>query len=128
MNGWKLAAILSAHADELNEGNDTAEQLLSEHPQASAELRPLFRLAAALQAVLVPVQAPVNFVGRLHKELMTYSPPEIRVKSSPSGQKVLLVGVATAGSVLSVTGLVLLVLRRLRTPGETGRHAVTTAA
>ncbi len=127
MNRWKLANILSAHADGLNEGIDTAAQFLSEYPQDSAELRPLFRLAASLQTVLVPIRAPVNFVGRLHKDLMRYSPPEITVKSPVSGQKILLVGVAAAGSVLSVTGLVLLVLRRLKTTGETGQQAVTTA-
>lgn len=127
MNRWELAAILSAHADGLIEGVDTADQLLSEYPQASAELGSLFGLAAALQSVLVPVRAPVRFVSRLHEDLMTYSPAESTVKAPRSGQKVLLVGVATAGSVISVAGLVLLVLRRLRGSGEAVQQPVTTA-
>jgi hypothetical protein len=121
MNRWKLAAILSDYADGLFEGVDTADVLLSEYPQESAELGPLFRLAASLQSVLVPVRAPVSFVSRLHEDLMSYSPTKVVIEQERSGQKALWVGVAAAGSVLSVAGLVVLVLRRLRgTEGAVG--------
>lgn len=127
MNRWKLASILSEHADGLNEGIDTAAQLLADYPQASAELESLFQLASSLKKVLVPVRAPVNFVSRLHQDLVNYSPPKVVTKEAQSGQRILLVGVAAAGSVLSVAGLVLLVLRRLKSSGKTGQQAVSTA-
>ncbi|MFZ0546211.1 MAG: hypothetical protein WAM60_12270 [Candidatus Promineifilaceae bacterium] len=126
MNKRELATVLSAHADGLIRGKDTAEYLLADYPGATAELGPLLRLAAAIQAALVPVKAPVTFVGRLRSDLMSYS-PEVVVKAPVSGQKVLLVGVAAAGSVLSVTGLVLLMVRRFKTSDKAGQPTATTA-
>lgn len=127
MKRRELVTILSAHADGLIRGDDTADQYLSEYPDYAAELRPLFHLASSIQSVLVPIKAPVTFVGRLREELMAYSPPEITVKAPITGQKVLLLGVAAAGSVLSVMGLVVFVLRRLRGSGKAGQQAATTA-
>ena len=123
MNTRELATILSVHADELNRGKDTAAQLLLDHPQAAIELEPLFRLAASIQAALVPIKAPISFVGRLRGDLMRYSPEDFVEETPVSGQKALWLGVAAAGSVLSVTGVALLVLRRVRT----GRQAATKA-
>jgi hypothetical protein len=119
MKKRELATILAAHADGLIKGKDTAVQMLTDYPDAAAELEPLFRLAASVQAALVPVKAPVAFVGRLHKDLMNYSTAELPAKAPRSGQKVLWMGVAAAGSVLSVAGLALLVLRRLKTGKQT---------
>jgi hypothetical protein len=127
MNRWKLASILSDHADGLNEGRDMAAHLLADYPQATAELAPLFQLASSLKRVLVPVRAPVRFVNQLQQDLINYAPPEVVVKAPKSGQRIILVGVAAAGSVLSVAGLALLLLRRLRNPGKPGQQAVTTA-
>jgi hypothetical protein len=125
MNRRELGAILLAHADGLIEGDNQADQLLIDHPEMAAELRPLFDLAASIQAVLVPVKAPVTFVNRLRMDLMTYSGPKISIKAPISGQKVLLMGVAAAGSVLSVVGLAVLMVRRLRGTGKTEQRAVT---
>lgn len=127
MNRRELATVLSAHADGLIRGKDTAAQLLLDYPEDAAELGAFFRLAASIQSVLVPVKAPVRFVSQLRKDLMGFSPDQVAAKSNMSGQKVLLVGVATAGSVLSVTGLVLLVARRLRTSAKAGQQTATTA-
>jgi hypothetical protein len=127
MKKRELATILAAHADALMLGNDTADQFLADYPEAAAELRPLFRLAAAVHSVLVPVKAPVTFVTRLRRELMDYSRPNIVVRAPISGQKILWMGVAAAGSVLSVTGLVFLVARRLKGAGKGGQRAATTA-
>lgn len=127
MNRRELATILSAHADGLIKGNDTAVQLLTDYPEHAAELGPLFCLASSIQAALVPVKAPVTFVSNLRKELMTYAPEDIIVRGPVSGQKVLWLGVATAGSVLSVTGLILLVLRRMRGSDKSRQQAATTA-
>lgn len=125
MKRRELGAILLAHADGLIEGNDRADQFLSDYPEDAAELRPLFDLAASIQAVLVPVKAPVTFVNRLRKDLMSYSGPKITIKAPVSGQKVLLMGVAAAGSVLSVVGLVVLMARRLKGTGKTEQSAAT---
>ena len=127
MNRRELATILAAHADGLIKGNDTAAQLLRDYPEAAAELGSLFRLAASIEAVLVPVKAPVTFVGRLRHDLMSYSTAEVPEKASISGQKVLWMGVAAAGSVLSVTGVALLVARRLKTSAKAGQPTATTA-
>lgn len=127
MKRRELATILAAHADGLIRGKDTAAQLLADYPEVAAELGPLFRLAASIEAVLVPVKAPVTFVGRLRQDLMHYATAEAPAKASISGQKVLWVGVAAAGSVLSVTGLALLVMRRLKASGKAGRQTATTA-
>jgi hypothetical protein len=125
MKRRELASILSAHADGLISGDDRSDQFLLDFPEAAAELRPLFNLAASIQAVLVPVKAPVAFVNRLRHDLMNYSGPEISVKGPLSGQRILWMGVAAAGSVLSVTGLALWVWRRLKSSGETGQQTAT---
>lgn len=127
MNRWGLTTILAAHADGLVKGKDTAAQLLADYPDAAAELGPLFRLAASIEAALVPVKAPVAFVGRLRQDLMSYSTAEVPEKASILGQKALWVGVAAAGSVLSVTGVALLVARRLKTSDKAGQQTATTA-
>jgi cytochrome b subunit of formate dehydrogenase len=127
MNRRELASVLAAHADGLIRGKDTAAELLLDYPEDATELGALFRLASSIQAALVPVKAPVRFVSQLREDLMTFSPEKGAVQRAVSGQKVLWLGVATAGSVLSVTGLVLLVARRLRTSGKTGQQTATTA-
>jgi len=125
MKKRELAAILSAHADGLIKGNDTSDQFLTEYPEDAAELGPLFHLAAAVQAALIPVKAPVAFVNRLRNDLLTHTPPKIAIKAPVSGQKILLMGMAAAGSVLSVAGIALLVWRRLKTSGEAGQQPAT---
>lgn len=118
MKKRELAAILSAHADGLIIGKDQSAQLLSDYPEEAAELKPLFHLAAAIQTALVPIKAPVAFVNRLRSDLMAHTPPEITVKAPISAQRILLMGVAAAGSVLSVTGIALLIWRRLKPTGK----------
>ncbi len=125
MKRRELASILSAHADGLISGDDRSDQFLLDFPEDAAELRPLFNLAASIQTVLVPVKAPVAFVNRLRHDLMNYSAPEIYVKAPLSGQRILWMGVAAAGSVLSVTGLALWVWRRLKNSAETGQQTAT---
>jgi hypothetical protein len=125
MKRRELAHILSAHADGLIRGKDTADQFLADYPDAAAELGPLFHLAASIQAALIPVKAPITFVNRLRRDLMAFAPSHVVVKAPVSGQKILLMGVAAAGSVLSVTGLVFLVSRRLKTSGKAGQQTVT---
>jgi hypothetical protein len=127
MNKRELGTILCAHADALNKGIDSTAQYLNDFPDDSAELASLFQLASSVQAVLVPIRAPMTFVSRFRNELMAYTHSEIPIRTPLSAQKVLLVGVAAAGSVLSVTGLVILVLRRLKGTDKVGGQPATTA-
>lgn len=125
MNKDELAEILAAHADALIEGHDISAQYLARFPEQSAELSPLFQLASSMRSALTPVSSP-EFRARLHRQLTDYAPSG-PIAIAPAARPKIVWLVAAAGSVLSVTGLVLWALRRFRAPASRGAQSAASA-
>lgn len=65
-----LTELLEEHADTLiHEGEDTAPQLLEQHPDAAPELKGLFGLVHRISTTLVPVEPSKEFVLDLKTKL-----------------------------------------------------------
>ncbi|MCI0394119.1 MAG: hypothetical protein L0332_04490 [Chloroflexi bacterium] len=116
MKRKELEEILIAHANALNEGIDMAAALLARYPERAAELAPLFQLARAIQGALQPVPAPAVFKTRLRQRLQEQQVAgrQKAQAARSAGRGMVWWGVAAAGSALSIAGLALFVLRRLR--------------
>ena len=82
-----------------------------------SELRSLFALSSSIKELMVPVNA-APFKISLRERLERRSLAKPRFAFLRERQNVILMAVAAAGSLLSITGVVLLVLRRLKTAGE----------
>jgi len=90
----------------------------------STDLKQLFGLSKSIKDVLVPVRA-LSFKVRLRQRLETRRQERPRFQLFASRQNVVLMAVAGAGSLLSIAGVVLLVLRKVKNSGKVDR---TTAA
>ena len=124
MNEDEFSEFIVDYADAMQTGNDVSSRLLAEQPEESAKLKTLFALSNSVRAVLVPVRAP-SFKASLRQRLERRQQEKPRFRALASRQKVVWIVVATAGSLLSITGVVLLVLRKLRTSGKAERQAAT---
>ena len=118
--------LLDQHAKVLILGVNEDESLLAQYPDDSEELKSLFQLARAIKAALVPVKTPESFKLELQRKLRSLAPAEITIVDSTVKQRRWLV-VAAAGSVLSVLGIILYILRRIRTTGQAAQPATTAA-
>ena len=118
-----LDESLTHHADALIKGEDISAELLTGHPESEDELDSLFRLAAAINKSLVPVPVPA-FRSDLRKALEYQSTSQIAVGRPPARYKTVVMAAAATGSLLSIAGLSLILVRRRR--GST--HAATTVA
>lgn len=106
-----LEEILTAHADDLNRGTDTTESLVAQYAALFPELPMLLHLGKLLKKALVPVKPRTSFV-RLLKQQLLYGLPAEAI-STPPPSRLTLVG-AVVGSILSLAGVGLLLLRRAR--------------
>jgi hypothetical protein len=128
MTEYEYEDVLAVHVDGLNQGEALDEQLLAEHAGQAEELAPLFQLAAALKAALIPVQAPA-FKNRLGHELVNYGPPIVVLGRSVSKRRARAwIAVAAAGSLLSAAGVAALWLRRVRAIKEPGSRTTPVSA
>jgi hypothetical protein len=82
------------------------------------DLRSLFALSKSVKDSLVPVHATA-FKESLKERIDHRSVERSRFALLMERQNVVWMAFAAAGSLLSITGVVLLVLRRLRSAGET---------
>jgi hypothetical protein len=114
-----LLNLLAAHADALNRQDRRAEWtpdawLADVAPAArySPALLELLQLAQAVQQALTPVRPSADFRLAARVQLLAQSPqvdgPE------PEQRRGFWLGAAVVGSMLSLTGLVLVLLRRVR--------------
>lgn len=118
MTEKELQDVLAEHAEGLMRDADVGQQLLSQHQEQVAELAPLFQLASALKAALVPVSAPA-FKKELGHELVQYGPPVVVLGRSISKRRARAwLAVAAAGSLISAAGVAALLLRRPRNVKE----------
>ncbi len=119
-----MRELLDQHARALMLGIKEDDVLLAQYPEDSEELKSLFQLAGAIKAALVPVKAPESFKLELREELLSIPPDEILIDDTNSKQKRWLV-VAAAGSVISVLGIVVIVLRKIRSASQSAQPAAT---
>jgi hypothetical protein len=120
----EIAELLAEHADGLNLEADVSGQLLEENSEHSAELATLFELARAVKTTLVPVNAAA-FKASLRHRLARHSPQRHLIKRITSSQNVIWVVVAGAGSVLSIAGVLLIVLRKVKSSGNSERQPIS---
>jgi hypothetical protein len=120
----EIADLLAEHADGLNLEADVSGQLLEENSELSAELATLFELARSLKTTLVPVNAAA-FKTSLRRRLERRSPQPHLIKRITSRQNIIWVVVAAAGSVLSIAGVILIVLRKVKSSGNTERQPIS---
>lgn len=76
-----LADILAGHADALNAGRDTTDELVGRFGRLWPELDPMLQLAVALKQVLVPRPAP-SLLERPAPDRLATSPQPIYVSES----------------------------------------------
>ena len=121
-----FSEFMTDYSEAMRARNEQSGRSLTGQPDDLAELRTLFTLSNSVRSVLVPVRAP-SFKGSLRQRLDGRQRDKTRFRNLGSRQKAVWIVVATAGSVLSITGVVLLVLRKLKTTGKIERQAVTAA-
>lgn len=98
-------ALLSAHADSLNEGEGAAARFLERHGPLGPDLLALLSLALRLKRALTPLQAPEEFRTRLYGELVAHSHPSAR-SDWHNMRRPLYYSLAAIGSVLPLLGIV----------------------
>lgn len=90
-------------------GNDLLQELDDLPPEEAERLRPL---VSQLQHTMSPVEPSAAFVRRLGQELREAA--RRQQTASRRFRRVVVIGAATLGSLLSVLGVVTLLLRRRR--------------
>ena len=108
-----LDEALTRHADALIQGEDISGQLLASQPEHAQELDSLFRLAMAIKGSLVPVAVPA-FRADLRRALEFQAPVQIAVGRPSAGYRTVMMVAAATGSLLSIAGLSLILVRRRR--------------
>lgn len=128
MKKRKMRDLLDQHAKALILGVKEDESLLAQYPDDSdsEELNSLFQLAGAIKAALVPVKTPESFRLELKRELRSVTPAETTIEDTSIKQKRWLV-VAAAGSIISLLGIILFILRKIRMAGQGAQPATTVA-
>ncbi|MFQ5398157.1 MAG: hypothetical protein ACE5E7_01010 [Anaerolineae bacterium] len=121
--------MLAAHADALNAGADgeafdSAAWVARNYPSEAGRFLSLLLLAHAIKRVLAPVAPPLLFKSELRHRLENYA-PTVEVELRPARRMVWL-GAAVIGSALSLAGLILWLLRRVRL-GQGKTRPLTTA-
>ena len=109
--------ILAAHADRLNAGFRGEDAYPSMDSHQRHALMPLLKLAEWLSETLVMVEPSPIFVHKLGQDL-AMAATHSQLSLLERYRKAILFVVATAGSALSVVGLVLFYLFRQRDTAE----------
>lgn len=111
MDNHELQQILTDHADALNQGIDTTEQILKQYRhqnrQQYNELKGLLKIANQLKLLLVPLYGREQFVAQLENQLLS-QPLEAALASNQAQPTAasnrrpwLWWGVAATGSVIA---------------------------
>jgi len=122
MESKVLLELLAAHADALNkdEADDTADWLAG-YPVEAGHIVSLLQLARAIKQALAPVDPPALFKNELRQRLVQ---AEFAPEVNGSSHRAVWWGAAVVGSVLSVAGLALWLLRR-SWPAQNQSQAMT---
>jgi hypothetical protein len=122
-----LAEILSAHADQLKEGQGKGRDYLAMFPDYQEKLKSLLETAEKIKSVLEPGEPTPEFCQSLHDELLTAGRRRLD-KEIPqlarSHRKQVLLGMAALGSAVSVAGaLVYFIHSRADAEAQSGSAA-----
>ncbi len=127
MNEKRVIEALSAHADNLighQKGKEQINLTVEEHGQ----LTPLFQLAEQLHRNMPRIQPSADFVRSLGQELMKQTRRQVALKRR--WRRVMVIGAATLGSLVSIASLVgaiLFLVARLRARTQTRALQTQTA-
>lgn len=127
MKKKELVELLNDHAEALIEDKSVSQILADQELENNVELVSLFQLAEEVKDVLVPIPVP-EFREELRRRLESYEPSNVTIGSETTGRKQKLFIFAMAGSTLSVVGLLVVLLRRLRSSGDESARPITSAA
>lgn len=126
MKRKELLNLLANHADALNRAADPAALdstgWLANYGLAGnvRSIISLLQIAKAVKQVLIPVRPSTLFRDELGQRLEVAEP----TATSPLRRRVW-VGAAAVGSILSLVGITLLLMRRLRLPSNRSRPMTT---
>lgn len=127
MKKKELVELLNDHAEALIKDKSVSQILADQELENNVELVSLFQLAEEVKDVLVPIPVP-EFREELRRRLESYEPSNVTIGSETTGRKQKLFIFAMAGSTLSVVGLLVVLLRRLRSSGDESARPITSAA
>lgn len=114
MKDDELVEILDAHSASLIVGPESDQQQLQQYPEHSVELASLFSIASSLKKIMVPQEAE-SYKEALRRQLLS-EPATGPLKIALASKRRLTWGVvAAAGSLISVVGLAIIVIRRVKT-------------
>jgi len=99
--------------------NGFGEELPTED---TGELQTLYTLSKSIRDILVPVRATA-FKASLRQRMETRTHAKSRFQIFARRQNVIWMAVAAAGSLLSITGVVLILVKRLKTSTNTDQPA-----
>lgn len=119
-----FSEFITDHRSAMQANDEFSASSQAEQHEDSTDLRILFSLSNSVKAVLVPVRAS-SFKATLRHRLENRQQEKARFRALASRQKIVWIAVATAGSLLSITGVVLLVLKKLKTSGKAEQQAAT---
>ena len=117
MDDRVLIEVLTAHADQLNEGGGEGDAYLAMFPAYREELAPLLATAGRAKEALAPVRPEPAFREDLRRGLLAAARQrQAQVVVVPQGGRGrdILIGAAALGSAISVAGLLARLLRSHR--------------
>ena len=126
MKRKKLVELLDQHSSALLEGRDLQEDLLAQFPYDVRTLRPMLELASSIKAAIVPIPVPL-IKERLRDKLENDWLQPVSEERSIRGLPKPWVAVAALGSLISATGLLLIILRRFRIRDTRNAQTAATA-
>jgi hypothetical protein len=106
-----LIELLAGHADALNRGQDTTAALLTYKGQDAAELAPMLWLARSIKTAMEPMTPSAAFKASLHQQIVQ---GRQAADAAENARPIWWIGAAAVGSLLSVAGLMIWLLRRPR--------------
>ncbi|HET6446950.1 MAG TPA: hypothetical protein VFI27_20485 [candidate division Zixibacteria bacterium] len=124
MNEEEYSKFIEEYTTVMTTDKGTSASSRSDFSEESLEMKSLFTLANSVESVLVPVKAP-SFRASLGQRLALRQEDKPKFRALATRQNVVWMAVAAAGSFISIAGVVLLVIKKLK---NTGRREQTTAA
>ena len=124
MNEEQLQDILNRYTDSLLRGEEQADDWASLEAVNDEAIPPLMQLALAIKDALKPVSPMPSYREKLREALEFQAPPEIEIAAPMPRYRKLLMGIAAAGSILSLAGFSIILFRRRR---ETSQPVTTPA-
>lgn len=121
MNEEKMGEALAGYADGLT-GRPKAMEEVDLTEREREQIAPLFQLSERLHQSMQPVRPSPAFAGSLKNELVEEA--QNRMTTNKRVRRGVMIGAAIVGSIASLIGAVVILVKWLRTRTQT-RHAPT---